>query len=186
MWVVDILIRLESRQHLIFFKVVHDRGTTILQVFTHNQEAVLLPCVQSTMCPIDGFANYNKEFFQDFQTSLETWGPEIPTFSFYVQGILMVRYTDDEWGTVCINGFTGTEAQAACYTLGLSGGYYTNRYNAARSDVSHHYLKIWMDNVDCPSTTSHFTDGLSSDCSRRMNPSSSDCGHWDDVVLYCD
>ena len=35
----------------------------------------------------------------------------------------MVKH-DNKWGTVCDDGFDSTDAQAACKTLGFSGGSY--------------------------------------------------------------
>ena len=37
----------------------------------------------------------------------------------------MVKY-DNKWGTVCDDDFELTDAQAACNTLGFSGGSYRN------------------------------------------------------------
>ena len=96
----------------------------------------------------------------------------------------MVWY-GNEWGTVCDDGFTQTSAQAACYTLGFTGGSYSFREaqtDMVRGDsVDTDPMMIWMDNVKCASGTSDFLS-----CSHRNSPPKSDCdGHWEDVVLYC-
>ena len=63
--------------------------------------------------------------------------------------MLRVKYAGS-WGTVCDDGFGTKEAQAACFTLGLSGGSFTNHdYNGGT---------IWMDDVDCSTNTTNFIE----------------------------
>ena len=91
---------------------------------------------------------------------------------------------NDYWGTVCYDGFTQTSAEAACYTLGFTGGSYS--YRSAQTDmvigdsVDTDPMKIWMDNVRCESSTTRFYW-----CSHEGWGSLRGCGHWEDVVLYC-
>ena len=90
-----------------------------------------------------------------------------------------------EWGTVCDDGFTQTSAEAACYTLGFSGGSYSYRQvqtNMVEGDsVDSDPMIIWMDNVECASGRSYFLG-----CPFRNSPPKSDCnGHWEDIVLFC-
>ena len=94
---------------------------------------------------------------------------------------------DSQWGTVCDNGFTLTSAKAACYTLGFSGGSYSWRSKETNmksgDSVDSDLMKIWLDNVQCTSETSHFY----AYCSYRTDPPKSNCnGHWKDVFLFCD
>ena len=90
-------------------------------------------------------------------------------------------YIGAEWGTVCDDGFTQTSAEAACYTLGFSGGSYSYREAVTGDRHNSDPMQIWMDTVRCPSGTSDFLT-----CPRRNNPGPSNCGHFEDVVLYCD
>ena len=91
----------------------------------------------------------------------------------------MVKY-NNRWGTVCDDGILPTSgdgsksvraAQSACHTLGLSGGV-IETYSSGMSDP------IWMDNVDCATSTTNFLT-----C--NYDHDTSDCGHDEDVLLTC-
>ena len=85
----------------------------------------------------------------------------------------MVRH-NGQWGTVCDDSFGAVEAQSACRTPGFSDGSYASGNYGFGSSVT-----IWMDEVDCPSSTTNFLtcshDGWGED----------DCSHSEDVFLTC-
>ena len=85
-----------------------------------------------------------------------------------------------EWGTVCDDDFTQTSAQAACNTLGFTGGSYSYREAVTGERHDSDPMKIWMDNVRCESSTTYFYH-----CKHEGTGNLRDCGHWEDVVLYC-
>ena len=86
----------------------------------------------------------------------------------------MVKH-DNEWGTVCDDGFTITSAQAACNTLGLRGGYF-----ATGADIVTE-ARVWMDNVQCATNTTNFLE-----CSQNGWGSLRSCrGHREDIMLTC-
>ena len=58
----------------------------------------------------------------------------------------MVKH-DNKWGTVCDDDFDSTDAQAACNTLGFSGG----SYSSTNPGFSESTVPIWMDEVNCDS-----------------------------------
>ena len=63
----------------------------------------------------------------------------------------MVKH-DNKWGTVCNDAFGSTEAQVACKTLGFSGGSYAN----GNIGIAESIVPIWMDDVDCDSSSTNF------------------------------
>lgn len=86
----------------------------------------------------------------------------------------MVKH-NNEWGTVCDDGFTYTSAKAACHTLGLRGG----SYATGRNKVTH--TRVWIDDVKCASSTTNFLQ-----CSHRGLGTLRSCnGHQEDILLYC-
>ena len=82
----------------------------------------------------------------------------------------MVKH-NNEWGTVCDDGFGITNARSACHTLGFSDGSYTHG--------KHVDGPIWMDNVLCSSSTKNFLT-----CSHN-GWGSHDCSHSEDIILIC-
>ena len=86
----------------------------------------------------------------------------------------MVKH-DNKWGTVCDDDFDSTDAQAACNTLGFTGGSYSNT-NPGFSDS---IVPIWMDNVDCDSSSTNFLE-----CT-HAGWGVEDCGHDEDILLTC-
>ena len=88
--------------------------------------------------------------------------------------------SEGEWGTVCDDDFTQTSAQAACKTLGFTGGSFSFREDVTGDRHDNDPMKIWMDNVRCESSTTRFYW-----CSHEGWGSLRGCGHWEDVVLYC-
>ena len=117
----------------------------------------------------------------------------------------MVKH-DNKWGTVCDDGFGSTDAEAACKTLGFTGGSYSH----TNPGFSKSTVPIWMDNVDCNSSyrVRRRRQSSSSDMLRRLDlilsdlsseESSStnflecnhngwgdeDCSHSEDILLTC-
>ena len=86
----------------------------------------------------------------------------------------MIKH-DDKWGTVCDDSFDATDAQAACKTLGFAGGLYSHT-NPGFSESS---VPIWMDEVDCDSSTTNFLQ-----CEHE-GWNDHDCSHGEDVLLDC-
>jgi hypothetical protein len=84
-------------------------------------------------------------------------------------GLLEV-FHDGQWGTVCDDGFSTTNANVACRELGYSSGYMTNATGSGQ---------IWMDGVNCTGTETSLLDcpfngwGIN------------DCSHSEDVGLSC-
>ena len=86
----------------------------------------------------------------------------------------MVKH-DNKWGTVCDDSFGSTDAQAACKTLGFSGG----RYSHTNPGFSLSTVPIWMDEVACASSSTNFLE-----CSHR-GWGVEDCTHAEDILLTC-
>ena len=86
----------------------------------------------------------------------------------------MVKH-DNKWGTVCDDEFDLTDAQAACNTLGFSGGSYGN----GNIGISESIVPIWMDDVACTDAMRNFLE-----CTHR-GWGTENCNHNEDVLLYC-
>ena len=82
---------------------------------------------------------------------------------------------DNKWGTVCDDSFNATDALAACRTLGFSG----NSYSHTNPGFSESKIPIWMDDVNCASSSTNFLE-----CSQR-GWGVEDCSHSEDVLLDC-
>ena len=84
--------------------------------------------------------------------------------------MLRVKH-NGSWGTVCDDAFQTVDAQAACYTLGLNGGSFTNYdYDGGT---------IWMDDVNCATNTTNFLE-----CSHN-GWGQENCGSSENVLLTC-
>ena len=84
----------------------------------------------------------------------------------------MVKH-NNEWGTVCDDGFGTVDAESACHTLGFSGGSYSTYSSGGPAG------QIWMDDVACASSTMNFLT-----CSHR-GWGKENCHHGEDVLLTC-
>ena len=89
----------------------------------------------------------------------------------------MVKH-DNKWGTVCDDNWASHayNAQAACKTLGFSGGSYEGHQSIGFSEST---VPIWMDNVACASSSTNFLE-----CSHR-GWGVEDCSHNEDILLTC-
>ena len=84
--------------------------------------------------------------------------------------------------SVCDDGFSSTDAESACYTLGYSGGSYatSSGYGWSTTDVNGDPdIPIYMDDVNCDSSTQKFLK-----CS-NLGWGEHNCGHSEDVLLTC-
>ena len=87
----------------------------------------------------------------------------------------MVKH-NNQWGTVCDDSFISgisTNAQSACYTLGLNGGSAQNGYTYTGSEP------FLMDGISCASSTTNFLS-----CSHN-GWGNHDCGNGENVLLTC-
>ena len=88
----------------------------------------------------------------------------------------MEVYYNGEWGTVCDNGWSSTDASVVCKQLGL--GTYGSAYSGAYFGLGSG--PIWLDSVTCTGNEStlascgHFGVGLTRSCS-----------HSDDAGIRC-
>ena len=96
--------------------------------------------------------------------------------NFSNQGLLEI-YCNGEWGTVCDDGFFSTEAQVACRQLG-----YNDYYDYDHLSISGTFSQpIWLDNVDCSSSS--YT--CLTTCESCPSSESVFCSHSEDITLDC-
>lgn len=86
-----------------------------------------------------------------------------------------------EWGTVCDDNWAdAANARVVCRQLGLP-------YSGARAETTNAYYgqgsgRIWLDDVSCTGS-----EGRLDQCGRRNNQwGSNNCGHNEDVVVFCE
>ena len=88
------------------------------------------------------------------------------------EGRVEVCY-NNEWGTVCDNGWDNSDATVACKQLGFEFLHsYVSSYFGTGSG------SIWLDNVDCSADLSKLFS-----CSHSTD--TSDCSHDDDAGVRC-
>ncbi|XP_045158143.2 uncharacterized protein LOC123524190 isoform X2 [Mercenaria mercenaria] len=89
-------------------------------------------------------------------------------------GRVEVRY-NDQWGTVCNDGFGAIDAKVACKMAGFTGGVVTNGFSGG-------YGKIWLDDLECTGSETNLFD-----CPRANNIDIGEhnCGHGEDVGVTC-
>ena len=85
-------------------------------------------------------------------------------------------YHNDEWGTVCDDGWDVNDAQVVCSELNF-GPAIAARYNAFYGQG--HGRKIWLDDLNCIGT--EWTIG---NCSHR-GWNVQDCSHRQDAGVKC-
>ena len=106
-------------------------------------------------------------------------GPQVRLVNDYEGAINQGRvevYHDDQWGTVCDDGFTTENAQVVCRELGLPD---TDALVAAYGLFGFGDARIWMDDVICNGSESNL-----SECAHRCW-GSNNCGHFEDVGVIC-
>lgn len=84
---------------------------------------------------------------------------------------------NDEWGTVCDEGFSEKSAKVVCRSLGLPGGYVVHKYGG-----NYHMQgagKIWLSGLRCNGAESWV--GSCSHAAWGDNQ----CTHGDDVGICC-
>ena len=81
-------------------------------------------------------------------------------------------FHNGQWGTVCDDSFTNTNAEVICRSLGLRGGTW---YTAGGG-----FGPIWLDNVDCSGSESKL-----SYCNHN-GVGVENCGHHEDVGVTCE
>ena len=107
-------------------------------------------------------------------------GPQVRLVNNYEDATYQGRvevYHDDQWGTVCDDGFTTVNAQVVCRELGLPDT--DARVVAAYGLFGGGDARIWMDDVICDGSESHL-----SECAHR-GWGSNNCRHSEDVGVIC-
>ena len=84
-------------------------------------------------------------------------------------------YHNDEWGTVCDNGWDLNDAQVVCHELGL-GAANAARHNAFYGEGNG---TIWLDNVNCVGS-----ELMVAHCSHG-EWGTQDCSHSQDAGVKC-
>ena len=94
----------------------------------------------------------------------------------YNEGRLEVKY-NGEWGTVCDDGFSSTDAGVVCRQLGLGTyGYdYRSRYYFGQGTGP-----IWLDYVECTGSESTLAR-----CGHLGFNVIRSCSHYEDVGIRC-
>ena len=95
--------------------------------------------------------------------------------STYYEGRVEV-YHNGEWGTVCDDGWSSTDARVVCRQLGL-GTYGSSRNYAYYGQGSG---PIWLDNVYCTGSESTI-----SSCSHLGFNVTRSCSHSEDAGVWC-
>ena len=95
--------------------------------------------------------------------------------SSYYEGRVELYY-NGEWGTVCDDGWSSTDAGVVCRQLGLGtyGWSYSSAYYGQGSGP------IWLDNVYCTGSESIITS-----CGHLGFNVTRSCSHWEDAGVWC-
>ena len=89
-------------------------------------------------------------------------------------------YFNNQWGTVCRNGWSNQDAKVICRQLGYPEGNHQSLVNG----IEYGYYgegtgEIWLDDVDCTGTENSITE-----CSHN-GWANHDCGHNEDPGVVC-
>ena len=85
-------------------------------------------------------------------------------------------FINGEWGTVCDDGWSITDAHVACRELGYS---YAQSYQCC-SSYGRGSGRIWLDNVGCSGSETSLLN-----CSHRGIGVLRSCSHAEDVGVVC-
>jgi deleted-in-malignant-brain-tumors protein 1 len=134
-------------------------------------------------CRFNGWGVEDCSHSEDISVSCNESGPVSPAGPLMVRladgtspfvGRLEVFY-DDQWGTVCDDGFEREESAVACRNL----GFHSNNPERIPNTFGTSSGRIWLDDVDCGGHESSL-----SDC-RHRPWGDHNCGHGEDVALSC-
>ena len=84
-------------------------------------------------------------------------------------------YYNNEWGTVCDDGWGNADATVACRQMGFLGVSNISRFGSGESSQP-----IWLDDVECSGSDSRLID-----CS-HAGIGNENCNHGEDVGIICD
>ena len=84
-------------------------------------------------------------------------------------------YYNNEWGTVCDDGWGSSDATVACRQMGFLS---VSDSNSSLFGSGESSKRIWLSDVACTGSES-----LLIDCSHNGN--TSDCSHFEDVGIVC-
>ena len=86
-------------------------------------------------------------------------------------------YYNNEWGTVCDDGWGFSDATVACRQLGFVGvsDSYSSPFGSGASSQ-----RIWLDDVAC-----HGSESRLIDCSHDGIGNTADCSHFEDFRIVC-
>ena len=85
-------------------------------------------------------------------------------------------YYNDEWGTVCDDGWDYSDATVACRQMGFVG---VSDSDSSRFGFGVSSQSIWLDDVSC-----NGSESLLIDCS-HAGIGNENCGHSEDVGIIC-
>ena len=85
-------------------------------------------------------------------------------------------YYNNEWGTVCDDGWGSSDATVACRQMGFVG---VSNSDSSRFGFGASSQSIWLDDVSCNGSESQLID-----CS-HAGIGNDDCGHHEDVGIIC-
>ena len=87
-------------------------------------------------------------------------------------------YHEGQWGTVCNDKFSRTDAKVACRQLGYAGGGIAHSGDIPSVDDSS--TPIWLDEVECTGTEEHLA------ACPHAGWGNHNCFHFEDVGVSCD
>ena len=97
------------------------------------------------------------------------------SITYFYAGRLEI-YVNEEWGTVCDNGWGNNEAIVACKQMGFEGAHDSNWTLSTSGSSSQ---TIWLDDVTCTGSESQLIN-----CNHR-GLGVENCGHYADIGIRC-
>jgi hypothetical protein len=95
-------------------------------------------------------------------------------------------FHNNEWGTVCSDGFSHTAARVACRQIGFAGGDVAPLECSSQLNVQGKNLcglskqRVWLDDVTCIGNEDQITE-----CPRLPWAGSDKCAHSRDILVQC-